>query len=135
MGAWGHGPFDNDAALDLIAQLAGAGPAGRAAAVHHALAASATADGYLDYDDASEALAAAAIVALARGPIPGVTEVPDEVDADTIEFSDELRALAVRAIDRVASPDSEWLDLWTEGSDSGNALTMVAALRSALLKP
>jgi hypothetical protein len=46
-------------------------------------------------------------VALARGPNPGVTEVPDEVNADTIEFSDELRALAVRRLiaSRVPNPN------------------------------
>lgn len=62
MGAWGHGSFQNDCALDWLAEL----EAGGIEAIREALQPSA--HEYIEVDDASNAIAAAVeIVAAARG--------------------------------------------------------------------
>ena len=61
MGAWGHGSFSNDAALDWLAELRGGDPDLFGEALDRIVAAED--DVYLDVDDCSAALAAAEIVA------------------------------------------------------------------------
>jgi Domain of unknown function (DUF4259) len=64
MGAWDIGPFDNDDAADFLAGLSGTPAAGRAGRLRAALA---LPGGYLQIDDASAAVAAAALLAAASG--------------------------------------------------------------------
>ena len=67
MGTWGHGPFDNDAAGDLLADATDA--ASPATVVTRALrcAARAPAAKPLDVDDGAAAVAACELVAIASG--------------------------------------------------------------------
>lgn len=113
VGTWGVGPFDNDTALDWRDDLDEAPPADRVQLVRAALEA-ADDEGYLDYDVAAEAVAAAAVV------------------ASDPALPTELRPLAVRALDRVIGPDSEWRQLWSESDELPDALAGVRQLRATL---
>ncbi|GAA0952760.1 DUF4259 domain-containing protein [Nonomuraea longicatena] len=137
MGAWDSGPFDNDTAADWCGELHDADPEDRAGMVRQALLAAATCGGYLDSDEGCEAMAAIAIVAAERsGGLP-VTSVyaPDFVlDGGRIGLSDDLVPLALHALDRVLSEDSELWQLWKEADDGRSLLAEAEPVRAALLR-
>lgn len=119
MGAWGEKAFQNDSALDWLAELEVEG----VTALRGTLSRVAdTADGeYLDVDDGSAAVAAAEIVAAALGH--GRDRVTKKViawlDANQTAVGAEDLVLARRAVERVLSGESELRALWDEsGSDS-----------------
>jgi hypothetical protein len=110
LGAWGAGSFDNDAALDWVAELEGANSLD---VVRAALGAAVLPDEvYLEVDEASAALAAAEVVAGLRSQpaaeLP--VEVRDWVAAHPQPVDDDLRDLALRALQRVTT-DSELSEL------------------------
>jgi hypothetical protein len=135
MGSWGDGPFENDTAADWSAELDSATPADRAEVIRSALVAAAHNAGYLDADLAQAAIAAAAVVAAQRpgGPPLDPTYAPQLIaDGIVIELPDEIRELAVAALDRVGSDDSELRELWDEAPAFAAQLT---SLREALASP
>jgi len=136
VGTWGPGLFDNDAAADFLVALENMASEARVAAVRQILQDVSAASGYLDYDDAAEAVAAAAAVAFSRGVFPGLdSEVPEVLTDEPLKLSDDLSPLAVAALDRVMGGDSGWRGLWTDGEDSDDrneALIMITHLRSLL---
>jgi hypothetical protein len=112
-GAWGPGSFENDDALDWVADcVESKGPQAIAAALAQALDAHA-----VEAPQASSAIAAAEVVAAAGGrPNP---KLPSELRGWLQHQSnDEIAKLApraVRAIDRIASePSSELAALWKQ---------------------
>ncbi|MFD5781734.1 DUF4259 domain-containing protein [Streptomyces sp. NPDC126933] len=132
MGTWDTGHFDNDTAADFSADLDEATEGRRTEIVREALLGAIGADGYLDSDEGVVAVAAAALVAAQCPGGPPVETVygPDE---PLPRFPVELRALAVRALDRVVADKSELRDLWVD-ADGENGLWHqgVAELRQAL---
>jgi hypothetical protein len=109
MGTWGHGNFDNDGAHDWLDELHDKG----VAAIRSVLGRVARAK-YSDVDDAQAALAAAEVVAAARGnPRPG--RQPDLlavwVDDQGSEIEDAHAVLAAKAVARVRD-GSELRELW-----------------------
>jgi hypothetical protein len=113
MGAWGAGHFENDDALDFLAEVDGPQvleatfkmlpPPG---------------EGCIDASDASRAMAAADIVAAMKG-CPSA-DCPEELQDRLSDFGEpgnELLALAREAVSRVLF-DSELLDLWAESEDA-----------------
>jgi len=137
MGTWDVGPFDNDTAADWCGDLDDAAPEQRAVLIRDALSrVAAHGDEYLDSDDAVEAIAAAAIVA---SQLPGGTAIntpyaPDFLlEGGTVEVSDDVPAIAVRALDRIVEKDSEWRELWEEAEESyPQALASVRSIRATL---
>jgi Domain of unknown function (DUF4259) len=116
MGAWGAGVFENDTALDWLDALERTGAAAVNAALRSLPDAAA---GYVDADQASDALAAAEIVAASRGhpaaELPG--EAADWVQAHGPSVPYDLTEVAVDAVARIRT-DSELRDLWEEsGAD------------------
>jgi hypothetical protein len=113
MGAWGHGSFENDSALDWLGELLD----GKASLVKKALqtVAKYPADEYLDADDASAALAAAELVAAALGK--GDERLNKNATEWLAAHRDEAAKvgadLAHRAVDRVYR-ESELRELWDE---------------------
>ena len=132
MGAWGAGPFENDDALDFVAELSEVAGSERGSRIESALALQA--DGYLELAEACAAIAAAGLIAVARGA------TFDDLDEEIIELAqsdllrDDLRIkeLAVAALARVSGESSEWRDLWSESGSSEEADQMLVALRAAL---
>ena len=113
MGAWWPGAFQNDDAMDFVADLMDAPPPQRAERIHSAL----SLDGaYIDVLEACEALAAAALVAAAWGmPLldpPGLDEISH---SSWVPPTDGDRARAKEALLRIMGNGSEWRELWEEG--------------------
>ena len=120
MGTWGAGTFENDTACDWAEELEFADDLSRVAdAIQRVLEAGGE---YLDADDAAEALAACEVVARLRGNWgrrDAYTEGVDRwVEAHPGPPPPELVAEALAAIDRIATPPSELLELWEESEDS-----------------
>jgi Domain of unknown function (DUF4259) len=115
MGAWAHGSFANDDALDWVAMLSRSG----SDAISQALSAVPQADDdYLEAPAASAAIAAAEVVAAQAGS--PAAKLPDEVSAWVASQprpTPELIALARRAVRRVLRL-SELCDLWAESKKS-----------------
>jgi hypothetical protein len=137
MGTWDIGPFDNDTAADWCGDLDDAAPEQRAVLIRDALIRVAVhGEEYLDSDDAVEAIAAAAIVA---SQLPGGTAIdtsyaPDFLlEGGAVEVSDDVPAIAVRALDRIVDENSEWRELWQEAEESfPQALASVQSIRATL---
>ncbi len=113
MGAWGPGSFENDAALDWVLEL---NDAEDATPIDTALMNVADAeDEYLDVDEASEAIAAAEVVAaLAGRPAATLPEaVTVWVSASTVSVSSYYIDLATHAVAKVRT-NSELQGLWDE---------------------
>ena len=113
MGAWEVGPFENDTALDWVADLRSGG----AEAVRVAL--SAAADGFLDAREGEEVVAAAEVVASALGePAPNLPgDVTAWIAANSGQLSRDDVALARGAMARVVSEKSELRELWVDDAE------------------
>jgi hypothetical protein len=119
MGAWGAKAFENDSAMDWLAEL----ETGGVHSLRHILSSIADTgeDEYLDVDDGSAAVAGAEIVAAASGH--GRTHVPKRLgawlDANAPAVGPAEVALARRAVQRVLAGNSELRQLWDgHGPDS-----------------
>jgi hypothetical protein len=119
MGSWGVGVFENDAALDCVANIVDGGglPAVEAMLGQVRDAGSE----YLEAPQAQCALAAAEIVAgLAGRPASNGKAPPDLAEWMAHEATTpapDVIALARLAAARVASEPSELLELWQETAD------------------
>lgn len=113
MGAWGPGEFENDSALDWLAEVQDTDDL--LDACREAFQ-SALDEDYLDSDPASAAVAAACVLAAFhdgyRGP------VPDDIGISGVTVDPALRRLAVRALEAVAAADSELASLWEDAGDT-----------------
>ncbi|GAB2728777.1 DUF4259 domain-containing protein [Kitasatospora kifunensis] len=131
MGTWDVGPFDNDAAADFSVQLDEAAAGQRAellrAAMEQALAA-----GYLEVEEAQEAVAAAALVAAQR---PGGEPVDPAYGpkAPIPLVGTELAELAVRVLERVGLPECELAELWADSGEEERWRERLARLRAVLM--
>ncbi|MGC5324749.1 DUF4259 domain-containing protein [Brevibacillus sp. SYSU BS000544] len=119
MGAWGTGFFENDDALDWKGDLLESSTLGL---IEETLSASA-AEEYIEADLASQALAAAEIVAALNGR-PGM-EIRNEAGEveDLVEWlkaqreqAPHLRQLALTAVEKIKT-ESELQELWAETDD------------------
>ena len=111
MGAWGHEPFENDSALDWVAEVEGLD------GVRATLRQCEEEDDYLEGDEGSAAVAAAALIAAALdGDVGDLSDSGLEpLQGATVTAEDA--ALAMRALTRVMTGSSELPDLWGAGSD------------------
>lgn len=114
LGTWDVGPFDNDAAADWYARFAEA-PSWQE--IHRAFATTARPD-YLEADDASIAVAAAAVVSAAQ--LGQFDTLPLDGRSATAGLGKPSAALlreAEAALARIQN-DSELAELWAEGDAS-----------------
>ena len=134
MGAWSHESFGNDTACDWCGPLTSAVDL---AYVDETLQKVLDAgDEDLDMDAASEAIAAAEVIARARGRF-GVRDAYSQAIDDWVEKvrpvpSPALLAKAGTALNRVVSEPSELLELWQESEDAEAWLSAVAQLRERI---
>lgn len=132
MGAWGAGPFQNDDALDFLAELSKLSPAEMGSRITSALVL--PSDGYLKLPEACAAIAAVELIAAARGAAfdgPDA-EVIAVMPSDEVIREAQLRDLALAALTRVNGQSSEWRDLWLESESSEEADRMIAGLSAKL---
>jgi hypothetical protein len=116
MATWGATAFDNDVAAAWAAALVAGGTAESVLETLGAVAGTPDEE-YLDATDASEALAAAEVVAAAGG-----RPLEEDVSEDTVDWAaghPELRApqwveLAREAVQRVLGGESELRDQWLD---------------------
>lgn len=117
MGAWGHGSFENDSAMDWMEN---AFRPGGAAAVEAALryVAESAEDTYIDVDEASAVVAAAEFVAAARdGDLSRLGTTQNDFAAHRQSLTNpRLLPLARKALARILRK-SELQALWSEGQD------------------
>ena len=118
MGAWGAGPFENDDAMDWLAELESARDLG---VVRSALESVTAAEDYVEGPVGSIALASAEVVAALRGK-PGV-DLPSEVSTWVGKqrglFDAALLTMAAQAVEIVLNDPSrsELCELWNEAAD------------------
>lgn len=128
MGAWSHESFGNDDACDWAAQLEEYDDLSLVEATLDAVLD--VGDEYLEAPEASQAIAAAEVVARLQGDAGTRDAYSEAVDAwverITLLPSAELAAKARRALDRVLAGPSELMELWDE---SGEADVWQAAVR------
>jgi len=116
MGTWGYYNFDNDPAADFGENFR-ENPT--EAVLYEALTTAAEEEDYLEADEASEALAAAEIVAAMMGKPandfpPGL--IPAIMNLNAGE-NEELQELAIEAVEAVVK-SSEVQELWAESGDA-----------------
>ena len=133
MGAWGPGTFDNDDAADWVYELLDSADLTPARA---ALAATMDSDGWLEIPEGARAVAASATVAASfDGDVRGL---PDEV-AEWLEYHPDAATLAdarlaIDALERVASVDSELRDVWLEAASGPAWVEEIARLAYRLTR-
>ncbi len=115
MGAWGHEIFDNDAACDWLDRLL---VRDDLVWIETTLDQVNQADGSIDADTASAALAACETLAYLRGR-PGLHEAPLDplkqwVDQHQHLSTDHLTAPAQAALDRINSDDCQLKQYWQD---------------------
>jgi uncharacterized protein DUF4259 len=115
MGAWGYGPFENDDALDFVADLETTTGTGHLSTVLSAIADDRSE--YVEAPESSAAIAAAEVVAALLGyPHP---ELPEEVTlwvAQQAGSHADLAREALRAVGRIAE-SSELREMAEEDDD------------------
>jgi len=131
VGAWGSGPFENDDALDWVASLVGS--SGEATLVEAFAQVALRDDQYLEAPDASVAVAAAEVVATARGaPGAGLPSAVDEwITSHKNEVTVPTAELARSAMERVAS-NSELAEVWEESDSSSEWRATIESLQQRL---
>jgi hypothetical protein len=132
MGAWGARAFENDDALDWVAEFEGAPSELKLRRTFDAVLGS---DDYLDVDIGGHVVAAAEVVAAAAGgpaqDLPPLLR--DWAAANAGVATRELVARALAAIERVRNEDnSEIAQLWAEGPPENEWLPQVDDLRRRL---
>lgn len=133
MGAWGTGSFDNDDAADWAYELE---EAADFIPVRQALAATMDTDGYLEIPEGARALAAAAVVATTfDGNLQDIPEgirewIEDHPDTGT---RGDAR-LALDALDRVTSEESELWSLWGDAPNGADWRKGIDQLRHRLVR-
>jgi hypothetical protein len=128
MGAWGHGTFQNDDALDFLDDVldGDSGPPEIEEALR--VAAEGSSDGILEAPHACAGLAAAELVAAARGaPAPDLPDGAKEWVREQRGLA-RLAALAIRAAERTRAAGSELRELWDDSGEGDAWLSRVADL-------
>ena len=119
MGAWSYESFGNDEACDWVARLEEQEDFGFVESTLDAVIN--VGSDYLEAPEACEAIAAAEVLARARGN-PGTEETTSHgVDAwlqrVNVKPSATLIVKARRALDRIQTEPSEWMELWEDSDD------------------
>lgn len=134
MGAWDYGFFDNDSALDCVDELE---DSDNPKAFFKRAFANAAKASYLDQDDAHAVTVSAALIDyVLNGTHYGED---NEIFVDFVSQHpklkvDDLRADAVKALQKVIGENSELNELWSENKEDypkwkGTIVDLIARLR------
>jgi hypothetical protein len=129
VGAWGNGNFENDDAMDWVAELKTIAPED----LSKILVQAADQPVYLESPTACIALAAAEVVAALNGSpaASAPVEVGQWVKRLPNALTPELKSEALRAADRVRR-DSELKDLWMEADGLNDWIGVLNDLQARL---
>lgn len=115
MGAWGVGSFENDDAADFLAEVVDSGDL---ALLREVLDNVLTSTEYVEAPDASQAIAAAELVAAAIGRPTLAAQQQEALAAWLPQIRPDVDAVlisqAAAALARILQPNSELLELWEE---------------------
>lgn len=115
MGAWGYGAFDNDDAVDFLADVARSGDL---SLIREVLDNVSTSTEYVEASDASQAIAAAEILAAVLGrPTPAalrIDELGRWISRIRPAAEPELTDLARDALTRILAPNSALRERWED---------------------
>jgi hypothetical protein len=127
VGGWGTGSFENDDAADWLANLGTIAPED----LTKILVRAADNPDYLEAPAAGVAVAAAEVVAALNGsPAPAVpSAIVEWTKKNPKTCTPELKALAVRALDRVRR-NSELKDLWLEADGLNDWIVAIQDLQA-----
>ena len=136
MGAWGSGPFENDSAADWAMELADGDDDGPIVDALGAVV-DAPPDEYLEVDEGSAVVAAAAVLVALSGRAAKLPEdLAEWVELQPPELAETLlekhRERALRALARVRGEGSELRELWEESEDAGAWVAHLDRLAAAL---
>lgn len=134
MGTWSHEPFGNDTACDWAYEVKESNDWSVVAATIKRV--NDHGPDYLDADLASEAVAAAEVLAKALGKgsqQDAYTEAVDDWLASmTVSPAPELLADADKALARILGDESELKELWQDSGDDAEWVASVESLRAVL---
>ncbi|WP_207841569.1 DUF4259 domain-containing protein [Williamsia soli] len=127
MSTWGIGAFDNDDAAQWVAKFDAAPSSERVNVVRNALR------GVLEHDHTDQefaAVAAATAVAssLPGGPLLAPDYGPNRHLIEQFRAPDDLPELAIRALERVKGPQSQWSGLWYRAGSLDDAVAVIDAI-------
>ena len=133
MGAWGLGPFENDAALDCVGDLADADPGAIAGGLLGAMREVTDSGEYIENPEADAAVAAAVLVAARLGAELSSNSAEELLASHPFAADGELRLEALRVFDRVTDPkENEWHELWTDAGALEEVLELLRPYRERL---
>lgn len=136
MGAWGFGPFDSDGAWDCAGALPEDDPAEVAAQLTAAMSEVVGDVEYIESPEAQGAVAAAVLIACRLGAPPENERIAGLLAAHPFAATDELRAMALRTLDRLQDPEiNEWHELWLEVDALDKVLEILRPYREVLAGP
>lgn len=131
MAAWGTDVFENDEATRYLAEVLQDGPI----AVWEALEIAVDEDDFLEAPEGMRAVAASELVAAhvsgdwSRVPM----DRRSALSSLPLQVSEDLRTLALDALERVTAANSDLRDLWSEeGDDFGAWLAAIEDVRRRL---
>jgi|HubBroStandDraft_1064217.scaffolds.fasta_scaffold67705_2 hypothetical protein len=134
MGAWGTGVFENDDAADFVGDIIeGNGLSPIETAIDRVLQVK---QGYLEAPEASQALAAVAILVRLKNKdsqVGQATQALDEwIGRTEISPPAGLLVKARNSVERVMTEPSELMELWSESDEFGNWKASVEGLTAQL---
>ena len=134
MGAWSHESFGNDTACDWAGELKRSVDLSDVESALQAVLD--VGDDYLDADPASEAIAAAEVIARLQGNFGKRDAYSRPVDVwvskNPLKPSSDLAAKAHLVLDRVVVEPSELLELWQDSEAVDVWLAAIAELRGRI---
>lgn len=130
MTTWGGGPFDNDEAMDLVVALIKADHEERERRIRTALV---LPKDVVQRPEASQAVAAAALVAAANGmPTLDPPELTHMVKAGGIPVDNDALESARAALSRVATGKSAWREEWEQAERLADVERVLEDIRAHL---
>lgn len=133
MGAWGSGSFENDDAADFLSDLMDGKDL---APVRDVLQTVLKVGGYLEAQDASQAIAAAEVLAAAAGRPTVAAQRKSKLCEWLARYQPpvdpRLLANAVQALDRIVGEGSELKELWEDAGTASEWIEAVETVRSKL---
>lgn len=134
MGTWQVGPFGNDVAMDFFDEIEQTPDDQVLARLSSVLTAVTERPGRVELAEGHLAVAAAGLVAAgrARGSATGNASVDEWLGSHRPAVDPDSARIALAALDRVAGPDSEWMDLWSTTDLREDVQEQIDGLRTVL---
>ena len=133
MGAWGNGSFENDDAADFVNEITEGKDLTPVREIFDTVLG---ASDYLEATDASQAIAAAEIVAATLGHPTSAAQQEEELVGWVARVKPPadlgLAKKAAQVLDRILASNSELSELWEESDDFADWKAVVSGLRSHL---